>query len=34
MYRKVFLIAVVLLIATSAVGCYPILKKEAQRPEE
>jgi len=34
MYRKVFLIAVVLLIATSAVGCYPILKKEAQRPED
>jgi len=34
MYRKVFLIAVVLLIATSAVGCYPIMKKEAQRPEE
>jgi membrane-bound lytic murein transglycosylase A len=34
MNRKVFLIAVVLLTATSAIGCYPILKIEAQRPEE
>jgi len=32
--RKVFLICVVLLTVTSAVGCYPIMKKEAQRPEE
>ena len=32
--RKVFLVAVVLLTVTSAVGCYPVLKKEAQRPEE
>jgi len=32
--RKVFLIAVAFLILASAVGCYPVLKKEAQRPEE
>lgn len=32
--RNVFLIAVVLLTMTMAVGCYPVLKKEAQRPEE
>ena len=34
MYRKVFLFAVVLLAVAGAVGCYPVLKKEAQRPEE
>ena len=32
--RNVFLIAVVLQTMTMAVGCYPVLKKEAQRPEE
>ena len=32
--KKVFLISVVLLTMVSAVGCYPALKKEAQRPEE
>ena len=32
--RKGFLISVLLLIVTSAVGCYPVLKKEAQGPEE
>ncbi len=32
--RKVFLVSVVLLTVASAVGCYPVLKKEAQRPEE
>jgi membrane-bound lytic murein transglycosylase A len=32
--RKVFLVAVVLLTLARAVGCYPVLKKEAQRPEE
>src|SRR5512136_1808148 len=32
--KKVFLISVVLLTMASAVGCYPALKKEAQRPEE
>jgi membrane-bound lytic murein transglycosylase A len=32
--RKVFLVAVVLLTLAGAVGCYPVLKKEAQRPEE
>jgi membrane-bound lytic murein transglycosylase A len=32
--KKVFLISVVLLTMASAVGCYPVLKKEAQRPEE
>jgi membrane-bound lytic murein transglycosylase A len=31
--KKVFRVAV-LLIATSLVGCYPALKREAQRPEE
>ena len=32
--RNVFLIAVVLLTMTMAAGCYPVLKKDAQRPEE
>jgi len=32
--RNVFFIAVVLLTMTMAAGCYPVLKKEAQRPEE
>jgi membrane-bound lytic murein transglycosylase A len=32
--RKVFLAAVAFLILASAVGCYPVLKKEAQHPEE
>ena len=32
--RKVFLVAVVLLTLAGAVGCYPVLKKEAQQPEE
>ncbi|MFH1241540.1 MAG: MltA domain-containing protein [Pseudomonadota bacterium] len=32
--RRVFLVAVVLLTLASAVGCYPVLKKEAQGPEE
>jgi membrane-bound lytic murein transglycosylase A len=32
--RKVFLVGVVLLTVTSAVGCYRALKREAQRPEE
>jgi len=32
--RKVFLAAVAFLALASAVGCYPVLKKEAQRPEE
>ncbi len=32
--RKVFLASVVLLTAAVGVGCYPVLKKEAQRPEE
>jgi len=32
--RNVFLIAAVLLTVTMAVGCYPVLKKEAQRPDE
>jgi membrane-bound lytic murein transglycosylase A len=32
--RKVFLAAVALLTLATAVGCYPVLKKEAQRPEE
>jgi membrane-bound lytic murein transglycosylase A len=32
--RKVFLVAVVLVTLAGAVGCYPVLKKEAQRPEE
>ena len=32
--KKVFLISVVLLTMASAVGCYPALKKEVQRPEE
>jgi membrane-bound lytic murein transglycosylase A len=29
-----FLIAVVLMTVVTAFGCYPVLKKEAQRPEE
>ena len=32
--RNVFLIAVVLLTMTMAAGCYPVLKKEAQLPED
>jgi membrane-bound lytic murein transglycosylase A len=32
--RKLFLAAVALLTLATAVGCYPVLKKEAQRPEE
>jgi membrane-bound lytic murein transglycosylase A len=32
--RKVFLVAVVLLTVAGAVGCYPVLKKEAERPEQ
>ncbi len=32
--RRVFLVAVVLLTLAGAVGCYPALKKEAERPEE
>ncbi len=32
--RKVFLAAVAFLTLVSAVGCYPVLKKEAQHPEE
>src|SRR3990172_8654209 len=32
--RKVFLLPVVLLTLASVVGCYPVLKEEAQRPEE
>jgi len=32
--RKFFLAAVALLTLASAEGCYPVLKKEAQRPEE
>ena len=32
--RKVFLAAVAFLTLASAVGCYPVLKKEAQHPEE
>ena len=32
--RKVFLVAVVLLTVASLVGCHPLLKKEAQQPEE
>ncbi len=32
--RRVFLVAVVLLTLTSVAGCYPVLKKEATRPEE
>jgi membrane-bound lytic murein transglycosylase A len=33
-FRKVFLASVTLLTLASAAGCYPVLKKEAQRPEE
>ncbi|HSB07231.1 MAG TPA: MltA domain-containing protein [Thermodesulfobacteriota bacterium] len=32
--RKGFLVAVILLTVAGAVGCYPVLKKEAERPEE
>ncbi len=32
--RKVFLAAVAFLTLAIAVGCYPVLKKEAQHPEE
>jgi membrane-bound lytic murein transglycosylase A len=32
--RKILLAAVALLTLVSAVGCYPVLKKEAQRPEQ
>lgn len=32
--RKFFLAAVALLTLAGAEGCYPVLKKEAQRPEE
>jgi membrane-bound lytic murein transglycosylase A len=32
--RKVFLAAVAFLTLASSVGCYPVLKKEAQHPEE
>jgi membrane-bound lytic murein transglycosylase A len=32
--RKGFLISLLLLIVTSAMGCYPVLKKEAHGPEE
>ena len=32
--RKVFLAAVIFVILAGAVGCYPVLKKEAQEPEE
>jgi membrane-bound lytic murein transglycosylase A len=32
--RKIFPIAVILLILAVSVGCYPVLKEEAQRPEE
>jgi membrane-bound lytic murein transglycosylase A len=31
---KVFLIAIVLLTVAIAIGCYPTMKKEAERPEE
>jgi membrane-bound lytic murein transglycosylase A len=33
-FRKVFLVGVVLLAVASVVGCYPVLRKEAQQPEE
>ena len=32
--RKIFLIAVVLLTVVTIVSCHPLMKKEAQRPEE
>ncbi len=32
--RKVFLVALIILTVASVSGCYPALKKEAQRPEE
>ncbi len=32
--RKGFLVALVLLTVATALGCYPVLKKEAQKPEE
>jgi membrane-bound lytic murein transglycosylase A len=33
-FRRGFLVAVVLFTVASAVGCYPVLKKAAERPEE
>jgi membrane-bound lytic murein transglycosylase A len=33
-FRKVFLASVALVTLAIAIGCYPVLKKEAQRPEE
>jgi len=33
-FRKGFLVAVVLFAVAGAVGCYPVLKKAAERPEE
>jgi membrane-bound lytic murein transglycosylase A len=32
--RKIFIVAIALLTWAGAVSCYPVLKKEAQRPEE
>jgi len=32
--RKVFLVALIILTVASVSGCYPALKREAQRPEE
>jgi len=32
--RNVFLTVIVLPMVAMSVGCYPVLKKEAQRPEE
>lgn len=32
--RKVFLVAIALLIVAGIIGCQPLLKKDAQRPEE
>jgi hypothetical protein len=32
--RKVVVVAVVLLTVATALSCYPVLKKEAQQPEE
>jgi len=34
MGRRIFLVALVLLSAAAALGCYPVLRKEAQQPEE
>jgi membrane-bound lytic murein transglycosylase A len=33
-FRKVFLASVALVTLAMTIGCYPVLKKEAQRPEE